>query len=339
MRPKFALIFGLLVLAAAGSTRAEDRGLKPYYDFVVEVDGVTDTGWQIMAGPVRTRMLLVSPPGDQAMMMSIPEKSVRPVDTKLLLKHDGVVDVLAGAASATRIIPLVQAGGTVSFTLDGRTLVLKPRPPLLGPHTVDDLVKDRPNFGDGIKTYKPDVKAVSYLKGYAKPTEIEIYFGSWCPVCEAWVPKLLKTVQDASNEKIQVNLIGLARDFDKNPQLAREKGIHGLPTFIIRQGGIEVGRLVGAPQTGTIEGQVADVLRAKEEPEKAAPAAATPSAPSTGAQKTDAKSPAKVASAIPTGTAATAAAKSGASAKPAPASHQKPLAQTPMVPASTRLGK
>jgi hypothetical protein len=43
----------------------------------------------------------------------------------------------------------------------------------------------------------------------------------------------------------------------------RRKGLRGLPTFIIMQEGIEVGRIVGAPEKGTVEAAVADVLRAK----------------------------------------------------------------------------
>ena len=67
----------------------------------------------------------------------------------------------------------------------------------------------------------------------------------------------------ASNSKIQCNLIGVARDFSTDQSLAKNKGIRGLPTFIIRQNGIEVGRIVGAPDKGTVEAALADVLRAK----------------------------------------------------------------------------
>ncbi len=243
---------------------AEDRGLKPVYDFVVDVDGVVDKGWRVLAGQQKNRLLLMSPPGDQALMVSFPEKSVRPADTKLLLKHDGVVDVLAGGLSATRILPLTIAGPTASFTVDGRTFTLKSRPPLLGPHSVDDLVNDRPDFGEGIKTYKPDAAAVAFLKGYEKATEVEIFFGSWCPVCEVLVPKLIKSFQVAGNSRLQMNLFGVAHDFAQNGDLVKAKGIRGLPTFIIRQDGVEIGRIVGAPKDGApVEGALVDLLKAK----------------------------------------------------------------------------
>jgi len=257
-----ALVFGAL-LAAVCFAHAEDRGLKPSYDFVIDINGVVDKAWKMYSPPTnKTRLLLVSPLGDQALLVSISDKSVRPVD-RLMVKTnpDGTADILAGGVSATRIIPLVANGAGAAFVSEGRTFTLKTRPPLLGPHSVEDLVTDRPNFGDGIKSYQPEAAAVTYLKSYDKPTEIEIFFGSWCPVCENWVPKFVKSLQQAGNSKIQLNLIGVSRDFSTDQNLAKAKGVRGLPTFIIRQNGIEVGRLVGAPESGTIEAALAGVLK------------------------------------------------------------------------------
>jgi len=259
---RVAFVAGALLVSLVAAL-AEDRGMKPSYDFVVDIDGVVDKAWKMMSPPnLKTRILLISPLGDQALLVSISDKSVRPVDRMMIKNNpDGSADILAGGVSATRIIPLVTSGAGASFAVDGRTFTFKPRPPLLGPHTVQDLVTDRPPFGDGIKSYQPEAAAVSYLKTYDKPTEVEVFFGSWCPVCEAWVPKFLKAVQQAGNSKIQVSLIGVSRDFNTDQNLAKAKGIRGLPTFIIRQNGIEVGRLVGAPESGTLEAALAGVLK------------------------------------------------------------------------------
>ena len=259
--PRTILVSALLV-AAATAALAEDRGLKPIYDFVVDVNGTVDKGWRILAAKEKNRLLLISPPGDQALLLAVTDKSVRPVD-RLMMKNnpDGTIDILAGGVSATRIIPVVTSAMNASFTVDGRIITLKPRPPLLGIHSVQELVSDRPSFGEGIKTYQPEAAAVTYLKTYDKPTDIEIFFGSWCPVCEAWVPKFLKSLQQAGNSKIQYSLIGVSRDFSSDQSLAKAKGIRGLPTFIIRQNGIEVGRLVGAPESGTLESALAGMLK------------------------------------------------------------------------------
>ena len=260
--PQLAACALLIAALTAPAATAEERNLKLIYDFVVDANGVTDRGWRIFARPEqRNKLLLISPPGDEYLLVSVSDKSVRPVDRSLTkMNPNGTLDVLAGAVSGTRIIPLDRSGAFTSFSLDGRTITFKPRPPLLGPHTVNDLVSDRPPFGEGIQKYEPEAAAVSFLRSYGKPTEIEVFFGSWCPVCEAWVPKFLKSVQQAGNSNIQYQLIGLARDYQ---EASRAKGIRGLPTFIIRQGGIEVGRIVGAPDKGTVEGALADVLKAK----------------------------------------------------------------------------
>ena len=258
-----AVVIGCLVLAVSAA-RADDRNLKPSYDFVLEIDGVVDKGWKIYTGVQKTRMLLMSPPGDQALMVLVSDRSVRPADIKMIRKHENMVDCLAGCLSATRIIPVTLNGPTISFTHNGRAMTLMPRPALIGAHTVADLLSDRPNIGEAMETYQPDAASIAFLKSYAKPTEVEIYFGTWCPVCEAWLPRLLKSMQAADNSKISMNLHGLPRDFSSEQELAKQKGIRGLPTFIIRQGGVEIGRIVGAPKDGaTIEGSVVDVLKAK----------------------------------------------------------------------------
>src|SRR5262249_59283312 len=175
-RPPRGVLALAALLAACAAARAEDRGLKPNYDFVVDINGVTDKGWKMMSPPQnKTRILLVSPLGDQALLVSIADKSVRPVD-RLMVKSNpnGTTDILAGGVSATRIIPLVANGSGATFVSDARTFMLKPRPPLLGPHSVEDLVSDRPNFGEGIKSYQPEAAAVSLLKSYDKPTQIHV---------------------------------------------------------------------------------------------------------------------------------------------------------------------
>ena len=259
-----ALVLGAL-LTDFPLIRAEERGLKPSYDFVIDINGVVDKAWKIYSPPTnKTKMLLVSPLGDQALLVTISEKGVRPVDRLMVKRNpDGTADVLAGGVSSTRLIPLVTNGAGATFTSEGRTFMLKPRPPLLGPHTVDDLISDRPNFGEEIKSYPPEQAVVSFLKSYEKPTEIEVFFGSWCPVCETWVPKFVKSLQQAGNSKIHLNLIGVSRDFSTDQNVAKAKNVRGLPTFIIRQNGVEVGRLVGAPGSGTIEAALADILKSR----------------------------------------------------------------------------
>lgn len=264
MRASARLAALAALLAVPTFSHAEDRNLKPNYDYVVEVNGALEKGWQVMSPEQRNRIFLIAATGSNALLVSIAEKAVRPVDRSMILKHpDGTLDVLAGAVSATLPLPLTVKGATATFDFQGTTIELKPRPPLLGPHTVEELVLDRPAFGEGIKNYQPESSAVSFLKEYSKPTEIEVYFGSWCSVCEAWVPKFLKSVQMCGNSRIQVHLFGVSRDFSNDQTIARQKGVRGLPTFIIRQEGIEVGRIVGAPPAGTLEAAIAEVLRAK----------------------------------------------------------------------------
>src|SRR5438093_8301967 len=91
-----ASLLAVLALATAGfAAFGEERSLKPSYDFIVEANGTADKAWKLYTPKQKTKILLIAPKGDEY-FVSVPDKSVRPVDRSLTKTNsDGTLDILA----------------------------------------------------------------------------------------------------------------------------------------------------------------------------------------------------------------------------------------------------
>lgn len=66
----------------------------------------------------------------------------------------------------------------------------------------------------------------------------------WCSPCKA-LSKLL--------EEVETDVIIETVDIDKNPKIAREYGIRGVPTMVMTDDGVEVKRISGCPMKAELE--------------------------------------------------------------------------------------
>ena len=115
-----------------------------------------------------------------------------------------------------------------------------------------------PDFEDREREYKPDPDTVQAIAACGKEIELEIYFGSWCPHCQQVLPRLFKCLRLADNPKLQVRMIGLPRGFGSEPEV-RARKVTGVPTVIVMDEGVELGRFSGTGDT-PIEKSLADLL-------------------------------------------------------------------------------
>lgn len=67
------------------------------------------------------------------------------------------------------------------------------------------------------------------------------FYATWCMPCKMVAPVLEQIAKDF-HEKLKVVKV----DIDESQNLAAQFGIHGVPTFILFQGGKEIDRIVGA---------------------------------------------------------------------------------------------
>jgi thiol-disulfide isomerase/thioredoxin len=252
---KFSFILMLLcaaTLPAAASPipPTEVIPLVPASTWKVEIDGSEVRSAEIYGGESLGLLILGCSMKDP-LLVAPSDRTVRYIPKGNVIRDDDGNVSLRGSPSEPICVYEV-TGTQITFQAEGRMVRLSPRPPLVGKQTLEAIIEHSPDYENRMKSYKPDGAAVSFLSKYARKTDILIYFGSWCPHCEAWVPRLIKALQSASNDSLSTRFVALPRNFASDED-ARAWGIHGVPTIIVIQGGREVGRLVGPPETGTIE--------------------------------------------------------------------------------------
>ena len=75
--------------------------------------------------------------------------------------------------------------------------------------------------------------------GSEKPVLVDFY-ATWCGPCQALAP-ILKSVKDELGDDISIIKI----DVDKNPQVASQYQVRGVPTMILFSGGKQLWRQSG----------------------------------------------------------------------------------------------
>jgi thiol-disulfide isomerase/thioredoxin len=173
---------------------------------------------------------------------------------KVEKKPDGSIDLLAGAVLAQQGLIDFQ-DENVSFKADGRNAVLKPTPPLVGMHRVEEVTAHNPEYVPRAAAYTPNAEAVATLRKEARPVTLRIFFGSWCPHCREMVPHAIKLEQQLKGSNIHFQYYGVPPHFGNDPA-ARSNSISAVPTGIVYIGAKEVGRITStawsAPETALV---------------------------------------------------------------------------------------
>lgn len=248
-----ALLLTLAAFAAGSAARAQNlSGFLPTGDYQLKLDGKPVPGSQIYRNESAPAYLIVTPALKQPVLL-LPGSgmAVQAIDARRVArKPDGSVDVVAGAAMPQGKFQVQGLG--VMFATQGRKAQLDPNPPLLGNHGAPELKAHSPEYVTSAHAYTPNAKAIASLKKVAKPVQVRVFFGSWCPHCKEHLPLLLRTQDDIQGSKIQFQYYGLPKGFSDEPE-AKRWGIHGIPSAIVFVGGKEIGRIDGddwnAPET------------------------------------------------------------------------------------------
>ncbi|REJ84703.1 MAG: thioredoxin family protein [Acidobacteria bacterium] len=155
------------------------------------------------------------------------------------------------------------------FTQDGHELILpapenarlRPKPPLLGPRELGDLLQHSPAYRTGMREYRVDPAQVAKLTALEQPVRVRIVFGSWCGHCKHYLPHALKLEESLRGAGIDFDYYGI----DYPPEgwqdaEVRALEVTGLPTAIVYRGDREVGRFTGAKGFERIESTLVDLL-------------------------------------------------------------------------------
>ena len=132
---------------------------------------------------------------------------------------------------------------------------------LVGRITREVLFKEIPEWELGIKYYKPDKLTMDSLKNITKELSVDIFLGTWCGDSRREVPHFFKIV-DELNIKLFNEIHIWAVDLNKklpDSNLAEEKNIKYVATFIIYEADDELGRIVEQPKS-TLESDILKII-------------------------------------------------------------------------------
>ncbi|MGD8377589.1 MAG: thioredoxin family protein [Acidobacteriota bacterium] len=250
-----ATALALLLLTPAYGVAAEGQTFRRACRFTVARDGeplAASRVYQRTGAPD-----LVAAPGDGTWLYVRPAtRRFQPLNPASVQDADErTVTVVPPPASRGRSLTYDLAAGALLLGEEGGLAVI-PTPDLLGETTAEAFLGLCPELQDRELAYEPDPGAVGELAACTRPITVEIYFGSWCPHCQQVLPRLLRALRDADNDHLDVRLYALPRKLEASGG----RGVRKVPTIVLLEGGVEIGRFHGLEEV-PVEETLADLVR------------------------------------------------------------------------------
>jgi thiol-disulfide isomerase/thioredoxin len=236
----------VLALAAPPLLFAADVTCQPDYDFCVEVDGDYPADARFYRSETRGQFFIDIPAMANGFLMDLKAKQLTAVPRDRITRGEEDLTYQDGLPADAPAYAFSIDGPIIRFDAGSRKvriLRVLDRPALVGEVAIDELLVDRAEYRAGMSNYTPDETALRAVSSYDKPIKIDIYFGTWCPHCKKYVPKILRIANDADNNQIVFNPIGVPKNFGAEEGPWSGKKIQVIPTVIISQNGKEITRL------------------------------------------------------------------------------------------------
>ncbi len=135
-----------------------------------------------------------------------------------------------------------------------------------GSHAVLQQPNYKTWYDQSYQAYTDDAAIVSELKPLLAKKKMEIFLGSWCGDSKREVPRMLKVLEHAGMDTADVSLIFVdnsTRNYKQSPQHEeKDKNIHHVPSFIVYDGGKEMGRIIESPKM-SLEKDLLTILKAQ----------------------------------------------------------------------------
>lgn len=123
----------------------------------------------------------------------------------------------------------------------------KPEKYVLGWVPVDSIYHGMPMLKPDEENYILDSVAMAELSGCHNPTEILVFFGSWCKDSKRELPRFLAALHGTPNGFFNVRFLGMDRTKKDGEGFAERFHVTNIPTFVFLRDEFEVGRIVEEP--------------------------------------------------------------------------------------------
>ncbi len=134
---------------------------------------------------------------------------------------------------------------------------------LLGEITYDDILYYFPRWKAQDAEVAVNAAHVAQLKEITRQLNILCYLGTWCGDSRDGVPPFVQALVAAENPNLKIELLGVNRDKQDSELTAILNDIQRVPTFIILENDVEIGRLVEFPQKNDFVEDFLDVVNAE----------------------------------------------------------------------------
>jgi thiol-disulfide isomerase/thioredoxin len=219
-------------------------GFSPIGDYLVEIDGVDEESAQIFGAQHARALVILSSDLPSPVLIELGNGNVSGLHLmKVAKRANGSLDLLPDPVAGSHGVYNV-SGDQIQFQVDGRQVVVKPKPVLVGNRRGEELVEYDASYGVKRDQYEVTPALVAQLRQQSDDVRVRIYFGTWCPFCTEMVPRVLRIADELDGSKVRFEYYGLPRRINEDAE-ARAMNISGVPTGIVYRDGREVGRISG----------------------------------------------------------------------------------------------
>ena len=229
----------------------------------VYIDNELDRDAQVLTASSPSRLALISKRLESALVLNVTEQTVSTIP-KDAFQFEPDRTAATSDAPMQVVGKFTRVDGPIYFFVaSGKPILIRAHPGVTGEMSLNKLWETVPVWRSVMMNYQPNAEAVSEIKGNDKETKVTLAFGTWCPDSKNYVPRLLKAINNAASDKIQVKLIGIDNQFREPVASVQPLAITNVPTVIVERGGREIGRIVETPASETIEEDLAAILNGK----------------------------------------------------------------------------
>ncbi|HJZ69212.1 MAG TPA: thioredoxin family protein [Blastocatellia bacterium] len=232
----------------------------------VFIDNELDRSAQVLNCDSPQRLALISDKLDSIIVLDITQHTVSTISKDAFKFGADRTSAISDSSAAMKSVgKFTRIDGPIYFfAIAAKPVLIRAHPGATGELTMEKLWETVPVWRSVMKNYEPDAKAVEAIKALDKETAVTLAFGTWCPDSKNYVPRLIKALRAAANDKIQIKLIGIDNQFHEPVAVVQPRRITNVPTVIVERGGHEIGRIVETPALKTMEEDLASILAGKQ---------------------------------------------------------------------------
>jgi hypothetical protein len=258
----FALMFTVTGIAISAAQSKHEPVVWTDSTRDVYINGEIDRSAQVLTSEATQRIALISARLERAAVLDTSRHALNtcsPDSFRFYPDHEVALsdsDVDVNPAGSYKL----RGESDYSFELGGKSVHITAHQPLIGETDKQRLFQIVPVWRFAMDSSQPDFGVIAQLKHCQAETTITVALGTWCPDSKKHVPRLLKALELAANNRIHIKLIGIGRKLHEPRDIIKHLKLIHVPTVIVERAGLEIGRIVERPTAPSMEEDLAAIV-------------------------------------------------------------------------------